>query len=107
MAKGKSNFKHTAQTNGKKWKAIFTDPQEEPRHLRDFVEKEHAHFYLASYKIAYKLLKDHEKAKAFMDLPNLNFGGASPLALIVSYRGHKVLKFCEVAEEESKPLSES
>ena len=65
------------------------------------------YYLLEVYKIVYKFFKDEEKAKAFMRSKNLNLGGSSPITLIKNGRGHKVLKFVQVAEQENQIPTET
>jgi hypothetical protein len=46
-------------------------------------------------KIATDLLMSRKKAEAWMKMKNLNFGGFSPLQLILRDRGYKVREFIE------------
>lgn len=52
---------------------------------------------------AQEMLKDPVKTKAWLTMDNLNFGGSSPIRLIILDRGHKVLQFIEDVQEGNLP----
>ena len=50
---------------------------------------------IESVLLCQQIFKEKKEIGIWLDSPNYNFGGASPLSLILINRGNKVVKFLE------------